>query len=131
LRTALLCAVALTACSGDRSDPLVGRWVPDHGRGSAVTALTAEARAQAVAHEALVGEQSLEFDGDGTLIHVAGPLTRRAKWRITVPEPLTIETRSELGDGERRDTYLILFEGPSVLVTEEPDGYRTYYKRAG
>ena len=123
--------VLLAACSDGPENRLVGKWIPDHARSPALAKLDPAARALALAHERKVGEQSIEFDDDGTLIHVAGPLTRRSKWRVTVPDPLTIETRTKLGDGERTDVYRVVFEGPTVLVTEEPSGYRTYYRRPG
>lgn len=134
MKRASFCAGLLAlaaACSDAPQSQLVGRWIPDHARSPGLQKLGAQARALAVAHEAKVGEQSVEFDDDGTLIHVAGPLTRRAQWRVTVRDPLTIETRTKLGDGTRTDVYRVVFESPSVLVTEEPDGYRAYYRRAG
>ncbi len=121
----------MVACSSGPEGQLVGKWIPDHARSPALASLDAAARARALAHERKVGEQSIEFDDDGTLIHVAGPLTRRSKWRVTAADPLTIETRTKLGEGERTDIYRVVFESPSVLVTEEPSGYRTYYRRPG
>ncbi len=124
---ALLVAVLLAGCTDAETASVVGKWTPDD---SQQITLAGERADQMRAHLSRIGERSVEFDSDGTMIHVAGPITRRAKWRISNKKPLTIETRTELGDGERVDAYTVVFEGPQTLCLVESGGYRSTFTRA-
>jgi hypothetical protein len=124
---ALVVAVLLAGCTDAETASVVGKWTPDD---SQQIALAGDRGDQMRAHLSRIGERSLEFDSDGTVIHVDGPITRRSKWRVSQKKPLTIETRTELGDAELVDTYTVVFPGPDALSLVESGGHRSRYTRA-
>ena len=122
-----LVAAVLLGCTDPQTASLVGTWTPDDQQ---VVTLAGDRGVGERAHLARVGQRSVEFDADGTLIHVAGPVTRTAKWRVTDKTPLRIETRTEIGDGELVDAYAVEFPSPATLHLVEAGGHRSVFTRA-